>query len=128
MPEIMAVVVDSERFSATTQPTIHGPGDLALRPWTENDASVVFTAYRDPAISRWHSRTAESVDQVHQWIKTWTATWSTGNGQWAVTSGDMVVGRIGLRHSDLVEGVTESPTGPCQHGVDMASHPEPHIC
>src|SRR5690606_17307581 len=81
--------------------------DFQLRPWADADAPAVFEAFQDNAIRRWHVRTAESVDQVRQWLPRWRSAWSTGHGQWAVTCGGELAGRIGLRHTDLAEGVTE---------------------
>ncbi|MFD9547343.1 GNAT family N-acetyltransferase [Nocardia salmonicida] len=106
MPELMSAVVDPGTFT-TAQPTLTGTDGLALRPWTAADARTVYEAFQDPAIRHWHVRTAESIEQVRRWISRWSAAWSTGNGQWAVTSNGEVAGRIGLRQSDLTEGVTE---------------------
>ncbi|WP_316574907.1 GNAT family N-acetyltransferase [Nocardia canadensis] len=107
MPELLPPVVDADRFTATPQPTLPGIDGLILRPWTAADAPVVYRAFQDPAISRWHVRSAESVGQVREWIERWRGTWSTGNGQWAVTVDGEVAGRIGLRRTDLGEGHTE---------------------
>ncbi|MFI8975051.1 hypothetical protein ACIGO9_19345 [Nocardia asteroides] len=51
-------------------------------------------AFQDLAIRQWHVRPAESVDEVRQWILSWRSAWSTGNGQWTVTSDGEVTGRI----------------------------------
>ncbi|MGW6619709.1 GNAT family N-acetyltransferase [Nocardia sp. NPDC055002] len=67
-------------------------------------------------------RTAESIEQVRQWIRQWRSAWSSGNGQWAVTSNGEVAGRIGFRQSDLTEGVTELAywTLPARRGHSIA--------
>jgi RimJ/RimL family protein N-acetyltransferase len=121
MPELMSTVVHPDIFTAD-QPALGGGGGLALRPWTDADAPTVFAAFQDPAIRRWHVRTAESVDHVRQWILAWRSAWSVGNGQWAVTSDGEVTGRIGLRRSDLAEGVTELAywTLPAWRGQSLA--------
>ncbi len=106
MPELMSATVDLERF-AVPQPTLTTADGLVLRPWTEADAPAVYAAFQDPGIRRWHVRTAESVAQVRTWIEQWRTAWTRGDGQWAVTSGGELAGRIGLRHSNLAEGVTE---------------------
>ncbi|MEV6360569.1 GNAT family N-acetyltransferase [Nocardia asteroides] len=106
MPELMSTVVDPDTFAAD-QPTLTTPDGLTLRPWNDDDAPAVFKAFQDPAIRQWHVRTAESIDEVRQWILSWRSAWSTGNGQWTVTNDGEVTGRIGLRQSDLSEGVTE---------------------
>ncbi|MFD3430269.1 GNAT family N-acetyltransferase [Nocardia fluminea] len=105
MPELMSAVVDSATF-ATNQPTLAADDGLTLRPWIDADAPSIYEAFQDPAIRHWHVRTAESIEQVHRWIVRWRSAWSSGNGQWAVTSDGKVAGRIGLRQSDLTEGVT----------------------
>jgi RimJ/RimL family protein N-acetyltransferase len=79
-----------------------------LRPWTDADAPTVYEGFQDPAIRHWHVRTAESIEQVRQWILQWRSAWSTGNGQWAVTSNGEVAGRIGSRQSDLTIELTHS--------------------
>ncbi len=106
MPELMSAVVDPRIFTYD-QPALAGSNGLALRPWNVADAPIVYEAFQDPAIRHWHVRTAESVEQVRQWISRWRSAWSAGNGQWAVTSNGEFAGRIGLRSSDLTEGVTE---------------------
>ncbi|MFC6010482.1 GNAT family N-acetyltransferase [Nocardia lasii] len=106
MPEFNSPAVDSGVF-ATEQPTLVGTDGLTLRPWTDADAPVVFAAFQDAAIRRWHVRKADSLNEVRPWIRTWRSAWHAGNGQWAVISGGEVAGRIGLRRSDLTEGVTE---------------------
>ncbi|MFD4351523.1 GNAT family N-acetyltransferase [Nocardia sp. NPDC058518] len=106
MPELMSAVVDHGTFT-TDQPTLTDANGLTLRPWNDADSPTVYEAFQDPAIRHWHVRTAESVEQVRQWISRWRSDWSTGNGQWAITSNGEVTGRIGLRSSDLTEGVTE---------------------
>ncbi|MBC7305212.1 MAG: GNAT family N-acetyltransferase [Nocardia sp.] len=122
MPELMPTVVDPDRFATTRQPTLTAADDLTLRPWTTADAPAVYEAFQDPAIRRWHVRTAESVEQVQQWIQAWQTAWSAGNGQWTVISGGEIAGRIGLRRSDLTEGVTELAywTTPASRGQGIA--------
>ncbi|TCJ96968.1 GNAT family N-acetyltransferase [Nocardia alba] len=121
MPELMSAVIHSDAF-ATDQPTLTAHDDLALRPWTDADAATVYAAFQDPDIRHWHVRTAESVEQVRQWIVRWRSAWACGNGQWAVTSNGEIAGRIGLRQSDLTEGVTELAywTLPARRGHSIA--------
>ncbi|MFD0361985.1 GNAT family N-acetyltransferase [Nocardia sp. GCM10030253] len=107
MPELMPAVVAAGKFAEVPQPTLVTLDGLVLRPWTSQDAPAVFEAFQDPAIRRWHVRTAESVAQVRDWIERWQTVWTTGNGQWAVTVAGEVAGRIGLRHTDLADGTTE---------------------
>ncbi|WP_067860745.1 GNAT family N-acetyltransferase [Nocardia shimofusensis] len=106
MPEFLPGTIDPARFT-TAQPTLTGADGLALRPWADTDAPAVFEAFQDSAIRRWHVRTAESIEQVRQWIPHWRSAWTLGRGQWAVTVEGEPAGRIGLRRTDLAEGVTE---------------------
>lgn len=120
MPELMPGVVDPAQFTAA-QPVLTD-GGLELRPWSDADAPAVFEAFQDTEIRRWHVRTADSIEQVRQWIPRWRSAWSTGNGQWAVTLDTQMAGRIGLRRSDLAEGVTELAywTMPARRGQAVA--------
>ncbi|MEV2218644.1 hypothetical protein AB0E01_02045 [Nocardia vinacea] len=50
-----------------------------------SDAPAVFEAFTDPAIQRWHRRTATSIEEVGEWIGSWQQHWSSGvYVQWAV--------------------------------------------
>lgn len=71
-----------------------------MRPWGGGDVGVVFAAFTDPAIRRWHVRTAESVDEVGEWIRGWVADWARGvDAHWAVVDGvgGPVLGRVSLK-------------------------------
>ncbi|NEW39892.1 GNAT family N-acetyltransferase [Nocardia cyriacigeorgica] len=103
----MSAAVDAAHFTSAVQPVLVGDGGMVVRPWIPSDAEAVFVAFQDEAIQRWHVRTAESVGQVRDWIERWRSVWSAGNAQWAITCGSDLAGRIGLRKTDLAEGVTE---------------------
>ncbi|RMI32820.1 GNAT family N-acetyltransferase [Nocardia stercoris] len=121
MPELLSATVDLAHFT-TSQPTLTTTDGLVLRPWAVSDAPEVYAAFQDPAIQRWHVRTAESVAQVESWIEQWRTAWQRGDGQWAVTAAGELAGRIGLRHSDLGEGATELAywTAPAWRGRAIA--------
>ncbi|WP_280504041.1 GNAT family N-acetyltransferase [Nocardia farcinica] len=121
MPESLPPVIDPATFTAP-QPTLTGAGDLPLRPWRDDDAPADHAAFQDPAIRRWHVRTADSVDQVLGWLPSWRAAWTSGNPQWAVTCAGELAGRIGLRRTDLNEGGTELAywTTPARRGHGIA--------
>ncbi|MCW2762482.1 MAG: hypothetical protein JWR85_2683 [Marmoricola sp.] len=83
-------------------------GDLVIRPWTEGDAPAVEAVYRDPGIQRWHARSMTAAESVG-WILQQNRQWSEGTGAgWAVTSDDVLVGRVGFRVLDLEEGYAET--------------------
>ncbi|WP_327117046.1 GNAT family N-acetyltransferase [Nocardia sp. NBC_01730] len=107
MPALMPDVVAAAVFAAGTQPTLRGEV-VTLRPWSTADAPAVHAAYRDPDIQRWHVRSAVSEDEAAGLIERWCAGWSSGRDpQWAVTVGDVVAGRIGLRHMSPPAGLSE---------------------
>ncbi|WP_305788240.1 GNAT family N-acetyltransferase [Symbioplanes lichenis] len=88
------------------QPELPAPGGLLLRPWQDIDAGVFLGAYRDPAISRWHTRQPESEDEVREWFAGYRRSWQTETGvSWAVTRDGEVLGRMALNSVDLDDGV-----------------------
>lgn len=107
MPALTADVVRAERFTQAAQPTIPTTAGLVLRPWTIDDAPVIFEAYQDPAIQRWHVRTADSVQEAISWIDAWNSAWrNAAHAHWTVadTCTGRVVGRVSLKPLDLSAG------------------------
>lgn len=94
-------------MSAIAQPTLSVGGET-LRPWTTDDADAVVAAYDYLDIQRWHARTMTSAEAL-AWVGSWPDRWraETGAG-WAITTGDVVVGRVGLRVIELAEGWAEA--------------------
>src|SRR3712207_1926982 len=107
MPFLFDAAIPAGTLGAREQPHIDGAG-LVLRPWRPADADVLVAAFADPDIRRWHARTMTR-DEALEWIASWPERWGAETGaDWAVTAdGDTVLGRIGLRHLDLVDGVGE---------------------
>ncbi|WP_245572665.1 GNAT family N-acetyltransferase [Actinokineospora enzanensis] len=91
-------------FRALDRPTLR-VGDLVLRPWRPGDADAVLTAFRDPAIQRWHVRRFDDPAEALAWIDSWTGRWAAEEaGSWAVVDpDDQVLGQVGLREIDLVD-------------------------
>jgi RimJ/RimL family protein N-acetyltransferase len=114
VPLLIEPVVPAGRMSGIPQPVLRGPvggapagDDLVLRPWREADAPVLALAYQDPAIQRWHARSMDEAE-ARDWIRHRAERWSAEAGaDWAVTVGDSIVGRAGLRTVDLTEGLAE---------------------
>ncbi|MFI9507294.1 GNAT family N-acetyltransferase [Nocardia sp. NPDC052566] len=107
MPELTEDVVCADRLSTTVQPTIDADCGLILRPWAPRDAPVVFEAYQDLAIQRWHVRTAASVAEAECWIDGWNSAWrSLVHAHWAVEDirARRIVGRASLKQMDLAGG------------------------
>jgi len=94
-------------LAAGPQPVLAAPGGLILRPWEPSDAPVFLSAYRDPAIQRWHTRQPESADEVREWFDRYRQDWARETGaHWAVTrDGGAVLGRIALGGVDLDDGL-----------------------
>ncbi len=94
-------------LSAQEQPSLVGDGVL-LRPWEPADAPVVFAAYQDPDIQKWHTRGMVDLDEAVAWIdqvrRAWEAEQLAG---WAVETDGVILGRVVLRFIDLHDGIAE---------------------
>lgn len=110
MPYLTQAVLPAGTLSRTPQPTLPAGDGLILRPWRAEDAPAVFDAFQDPAIHQWHSRAADSEDEVRGWITEWQRAWAQErNVQWAVADAadDRLLGRVALRNVLLGDGVAE---------------------
>ncbi|NJC23906.1 RimJ/RimL family protein N-acetyltransferase [Arthrobacter pigmenti] len=81
-------------------------GGLTLRPWAEDDAGVVVSAYTDPDIALFNRRSITTEAEALEWIRGWPRRWQRENGaSWAVCDGEgIVVGRVALSLLNLFEG------------------------
>lgn len=106
MPRSIPALVAAELFANPVQPVIPAGEGLVLRPWLRRDGPEVFAAFQDPAIQRWHRRTAESVEEAGEWVGVWARAWGGVDANWAVTDSRTghVVGRASLLSMDLPEG------------------------
>ncbi|MEW2294038.1 GNAT family N-acetyltransferase [Streptomyces sp. NPDC006743] len=111
MPDLTAPVLPAGTFSGAPQPTVPAAGGLLLRPFTPGDAPAVHAVFQDPAMHRWHLRSAGSQEEVAGWIAQWHAAWEADReAQWAVTEDDgagRLVGRVALREVRLADGAAE---------------------
>jgi RimJ/RimL family protein N-acetyltransferase len=83
-------------------------GELALRPWDHGDVATLVEAYSDPEIQRWHVRSMNEAEAI-RWIDERHAGWEAETAiDWAVVDDEMVVGRVGFRALDLVDGRAEA--------------------
>lgn len=92
------------------QPTLSAPGGLTLRPWLPGDASILVTAYGDPAIQQWHRRNILSEDEARELIVRWNYGWSAEtHGYWLIVRDDTAepAGRVSLGGVDLDTGTAE---------------------
>jgi RimJ/RimL family protein N-acetyltransferase len=103
VPLLATPALQPGTMAALTQPEITANG-IVLRPWQAPDRLVVVAAFADPAIQRWHCRSMTD-QEAADWIDSWPARWRTESGaSWAVLAADAVVGQVGLRSIDLVQG------------------------
>ncbi|MEV2254621.1 GNAT family N-acetyltransferase [Streptomyces sp. NPDC050147] len=110
MPFKIPDVVPAGALARREQPVVPVPGGLILRPWSPDDAPVVYEAFQDPVLQHWHPREADSVDEARGWIDGWRKAWpEERDAHWAVAdaSTDAVVGRISLRQIVLADGQAE---------------------
>ncbi|WP_037579872.1 GNAT family N-acetyltransferase [Phaeacidiphilus oryzae] len=99
MPNLVPPVLPPGTLGATPQPTLPLDG-LLLRPWRAADAPALAEAFRDPAIQRWHLRTADSPAEAAGWIERWRGSWQEESGaHWAVSDagGGRLLGRVSLQ-------------------------------
>lgn len=110
MPSLVAPAISVGALATSDQPVLPVESDALLRPWTLDDAPAVMEAFQDPAIQRWHVRTADSVEETRDWIAAWQRGWreETG-GHWAVVDagGDTLLGRMSLKSFDLADGTAD---------------------
>lgn len=110
MPRSVPAIIAVETLTKAAQPVIPAGGELVLRPWLRRDAPEVYLAFQDPAIQRWHARTAESVAEAQDWVEVWSRTWGVGtDANWAVADGRTghIVGRASLRSMLPAQGSAE---------------------
>ncbi len=107
MPSSVSPAIDAGSLFRRPQPSIRVSGTAALRPWLSTDAAAVMDAFTDPAIQRWHVRTAHSVEEARQWIVDWQGGWTDESQvHWALVdrSTDALLGRMALKGVDLRDG------------------------
>jgi RimJ/RimL family protein N-acetyltransferase len=122
MPELVAAVVPPGHLRGQAQPTLT-VDELTVRPWRPSDAAAVAAAYRDQDIQRWHVRTMDDAE-AQAWVTSWADRWAAETAaSWAVTEGDVLLGRTGFRAIDLADGSAEAAywTVPAGRGRDIAA-------
>jgi RimJ/RimL family protein N-acetyltransferase len=91
-------------MAALPQPEISA-NEITLRPWLASDRPSVTAAFADPAIQRWHCRSMTD-QEAADWIDSWPGRWrDETDAAWAVLDVGTVVGQVGLRRVNLVEGL-----------------------
>ncbi|WP_067700651.1 GNAT family N-acetyltransferase [Nocardia jejuensis] len=110
MPRSAPSIVAAEIFTKAAQPVIPVGEGLVLRAWLRRDALEVFGAFQDPAIRRWHVRSADSVEEVEDWVDAWARSWRGAvDANWAVADSrtGRIAGRVSLREMVLPQGYAE---------------------
>jgi len=91
-------------MSKRAQPVLH-VDELTLRPWALRDVPALVTAYADPAIQHWHTRSMTAAE-AEDWVQAANRSWTTETAaNWAVTERGAVLGRMAVRSVDLAEGL-----------------------
>lgn len=107
MPRNTPPVLAPGILSAHEQPSLEGDGVL-LRPWEPADAPIVFAAYQDPDIQKWHTRGMVDLDEAMAWIDQVRQAWENEQmAGWAVETNGFISGRVVLRFIDLHDGIAE---------------------
>jgi RimJ/RimL family protein N-acetyltransferase len=83
-------------------------GDLALRPWADDDAEQVLAAFADPLIARWNPRLPlPDIDAARRWLASRATGWAAGTAcSWKVVdaaTGELC-GSAGLRDIHPIDG------------------------
>ncbi|MEU7719946.1 GNAT family N-acetyltransferase [Streptomyces tibetensis] len=110
MPFLISPVLTAGALARRPQPTLPADGGLVLRPWREGDAPAVYEVFQDPLMHQWHARSADSVAEVGDWIRTWRQAWEAEReAHWAVADAvsDALLGRVALRELRLDDGMGE---------------------
>jgi RimJ/RimL family protein N-acetyltransferase len=104
VPVLVAPALQPGTLTDGPQPVLAGDG-LVLRPWSDDDVDPVVAAYADPGIQRWHVRSM-TPDEAAEWVAARNELWASETGaEWAVTEDGRLVGRAGLNHVNLTDGL-----------------------
>lgn len=97
MPRSVGPVIEGGALSRHPQPTLEVDDHLVLRPFGEDDAPVVLSAFADPDIRRWNLRRMDHLDEVREWLRSTADGWRSETGAtWAARFDGAVVGRVTL--------------------------------
>lgn len=110
VPSLVPPAIPAGSLAALGQPTLEAGGGALLRPWLISDAGAVVEAFRDPAIQRWHVRSADSLEEAQGWIRRWQSTWEDETeGHWAVAGAESgaLLGRLSMKAWNLTDGTAE---------------------
>ncbi|MCQ4212910.1 GNAT family N-acetyltransferase [Streptomyces longispororuber] len=111
MPIELKHTIAPGTLARSPQPSLRSAdGQLTLRAPESTDAPAVFEAFQDPALSYWHARTMDSLDEARAWVATTHEGWrEEGTAQWLVTrtADGAPLGRMALKDMNLWEGLAE---------------------
>lgn len=111
VPSTISPTIPAGTLASSAQPSISSrDGELLLRPWAAPDAAVLYSAFQDSAIRRWHARHMDSPAEAGEWVAAAGRAWRQEQAaQWAVSraADGAVLGRMALRSMDLTEGLAE---------------------
>ncbi|MGI8505603.1 MAG: GNAT family N-acetyltransferase [Solirubrobacteraceae bacterium] len=106
MPIAVEPVLAPGTLARLDQPVLFS-AELTMRPWQRADTAEVACAYSQPDIQRWHARSMDELE-AEEWVRSRSDRWQEEKGaDWAITDESGVIGRIGLTHLYLAEGLGE---------------------
>lgn len=106
VPSAVTPILPPGALAHNAQPVLLA-ADLTLRPWQPSDIAELVRAYSRLDIQHWHARSMDSVE-AEEWIRSRSDGWrEESRADWAVAGESGVLGRIGLTHIDLTEGLGE---------------------
>jgi RimJ/RimL family protein N-acetyltransferase len=85
VPLLVDPTLPEGTLCGATQPRLTTNDGLVLRPWQQEDADAVLTAFACPDIQRWHVRRLDTPDEAAEWVAQWADRWKTETAaSWAV--------------------------------------------
>jgi RimJ/RimL family protein N-acetyltransferase len=89
VPLLVDPALPQGTLCGATQPRLTTNDGLVLRPWQQDDAAAVLTAFACPEIQRWHVRRLDTPEEAAEWVGQWAGRWETETAaSWAVVDGD----------------------------------------
>jgi RimJ/RimL family protein N-acetyltransferase len=122
VPLLVDPALPQGTLCGATQPRLTTNDGLVLRPWQQDDAAAVLTAFACPEIQQWHVRRLDTPEEAAEWIEQWARRWKTETAaSWAVVddagSGHDTVDLNGVDRNGVAgDGVGRNGLG--RNGVD----------
>jgi RimJ/RimL family protein N-acetyltransferase len=87
VPLLVDPALPAGTLRGITQPRLATNNGLVLRPWRQDDAEAVLTAFACPEIQQWHVRRLDSLEEAVEWVGQWGDRWQTETAaSWAIVA------------------------------------------